>query len=192
MTQLQSRLQTAEKRISDLEHDKIAAVVSAEQAASIKIVNMQVRCRFKLLIFKTCTSLYYLQLKHKKDIDVINRKLEEALATITAQEQRIQILQPEPSTSVMWKHMNTEGKMKLKVSPKQKGNPLQHKNPEEDDKSSQNPNHCLVLPSQCTSGTLNPSYFGGRWTAHRADYKKVSIDSVVLQCDYEYCYQDLP
>ena len=36
------RLQTAEKRISELEHDKINAVASAEQTASLKIINMQV------------------------------------------------------------------------------------------------------------------------------------------------------
>ena len=129
------------------------------------------------MICNTCIAVYCLQLKHKEDINVINGKLEEALATVSAQEQRIQILQSEPSTNVMWKHMNPEGKMKLKVSPKQKGNPLQQKGPEEDDKSSQNPNHHhLTSPSQCTSGTLSPSYFGGRWTAHRADYKKVSVD----------------
>ena len=36
------RLQTAEKRISEMEDDKITAVASAEQAASLKIINVQV------------------------------------------------------------------------------------------------------------------------------------------------------
>lgn len=122
-----------------------------------------------------------MQLKHKEDIDAINGKLEEALATINAQEQRIQMLQPDGSTNVMWKHMIPEGKVKIKVSPKLKGNPLQQKSPEEEDKSSQTSNHhCLASPSQCISGPSSPSYFGGRWTAHRADYKKVSVDYVVL------------
>ena len=114
-------------------------------------------------------------------MDAINGKLEEALATINAQEQRIQMLQPDASTNVMWKHMNPEGKVKIKVSPKQKGNPLLQKSPEEEDKSSQtSSHHHLASPSQCTSGTISPSYFGGRWTAHRADYKKVGVDYVVL------------
>lgn len=117
-----------------------------------------------------------MQLKHEADIDTISRKLEESLATIDAQEHRIQMLQPDANSNVIWKHMSPEGKAKIKVSPKQKDNPLQRKGPEEEDKSSQSSNHHrLASPLQCASGTISPSYFGGRWTAHRADYKKVSI-----------------
>ena len=102
-------------------------------------------------------------------MDKISKTLEEALATISAQEQRIQMLQPDASTNVMWKHMNPEAKVKIKVSPKNKGNPLLQKDPEEEENTSQSSNH------HRTSGILGPSYFGGRWTAHRADYKKVSV-----------------
>ena len=124
-----------------------------------------------------------MQLKHKKDIDVISDKLEEALATITAQEQRIQLLQSETSTNVMWKFTNPEGKVKINVSPRIKDNPLLQKSSKGDNTSSQNSasSNCYLLSSPAqngTSGTIStglPAYFGGRWTAHRADYKKVSV-----------------
>ncbi len=78
------------------------------------------------------------------------------------------MLQPDASTNVMWKHTNPEGKLKIKVSPRQKSNPLQQKSPQEEDTSNQTSNHHVASP------LISPSYFGGRWTAHRADYKKVN------------------
>lgn len=73
----------------------------------------------------------------------------------------------------MWKHTNPEGKVKIKVSPGRKANPLQQKTQQEEDKSNQTSNH-HHLASPLSGKIISPSYFGGRWTAHRADYKKVS------------------
>ena len=49
MIRLKSRLQTAEKRMTDLEQTKIVAMASVEQAASIKIIDMQVSSHCSLV-----------------------------------------------------------------------------------------------------------------------------------------------
>ena len=119
-----------------------------------------------------------MQRQHQKDKDTISDRLEEALATISAQEERIQLLQSETTAGITWKQANLERKVKTKPSLQQK--PPQ-RDVDRDDKSKQNSayaNSHYLPPPQHTSGsvTINlPSYFGGRWTANRADYKKVYL-----------------
>lgn len=116
-----------------------------------------------------------------------SKRLEDAWTTITAQEQRIQKLLNANHQPVTLKHLSPEEKPHSKGSSIEcpsrlfstKGKGLQHTFISKSSASSTS--HSSSPPSQCpngTSGTVTgppTSYFGGRWTAYRADYKKVNI-----------------
>ena len=95
------------------------------------------------------------------------------------------MIQSGTSANVMWKHTNPQGKVKIKVSPERKGNLLQQKTQEED-KSNLISNH-HHLSSPLSGKIISPSYFGGRWTAHRADCKKVSSFNFAFMDAYTFC-----
>lgn len=91
------------------------------------------------------------------------QELEDAKATIVAQEQRIQKLQIDLAP----------GK---KSSSWEKASRERRSSTESDVKSLRSPSKRLK-PSEANSSGGPPPYFGGRWTAYRADVRKVRCSS---------------
>ena len=120
--------------------------------------------------------ILYMQVKHKEIVRQLKQQLGDSLATVDAQEQRIQMLQDDSWKKSSWgqpasptkKSSSLKSPRERKVkSPVREGSGRSRSLARSDEFStSRSPS-----PSSLGSGKAPP---GGRWTAHRADIRKVS------------------